>query len=125
MSVIEVVLVYVGIPAGVIFCIVAGVVFPGLSRRKRYRPGEAWEHEPVWYVPHPAALDAELQQLVRGEQGGERPAIAASGRLRLPAGTASAGRKALTGPGVVAEPIETETSGGTEPTARGGAHGEW
>lgn len=116
MSVIEVVLVYVCIPAGVLFCIVAAVVFPGLARRKRYRPGEAWEHEPVWYVPHPAALDAELQELVRGDQGSERPAIAA------------AGRKALTGPTTAApaeEAADVPTSGGAEPTARGGAHGEW
>lgn len=113
MSVIEVVLVYVGIPAGVILCIVSAVVLPGLSRRKRYRPGEAWAYEPVWYVPHPAALDAELQQLVRAEGGSERPAIAAASRPALTAGSGSA----------AADPAPASTP--AEPTARGGAHGEW
>lgn len=112
MSAIEVVLVYVCIPAGVLTCIVLAVILPGLSRRPRYRPGEPWEHEPVWYCPHPAALDAELQKLTHRP---ERPAIGAAARRAL---TASSSGEERDG-GAEAEAAIPAA------TARGGAHGEW
>lgn len=54
MTVVETVLVYVGIPA-LGFAILATLVFAGGSGRSpRYRPGRAWSHEDVWYLPRPA-----------------------------------------------------------------------
>lgn len=54
MSVVETLLVYVGIPA-LITAVLAVLVFGrGGAKTTRYRPGKGWAHEPVWYVPRPA-----------------------------------------------------------------------
>src|SRR4051794_14392002 len=55
LTIIETVLVYVGIPALVIAAIV-GLVFAGDVRRggsKRYRPGRPFEFRPVWFLSAP------------------------------------------------------------------------
>lgn len=49
---------FVGIPLGLFLLIAAGVYGRTAMHRDRYRPGRAWEHAAVWFVPHPAALDA-------------------------------------------------------------------
>ncbi|WP_199522418.1 aa3-type cytochrome oxidase subunit CtaJ [Geodermatophilus marinus] len=55
MTVVETLLVFVVAPLAVILIFWALVYLPGGRRRKlRYKPGQAWEHEPVWYEPHPA-----------------------------------------------------------------------
>jgi hypothetical protein len=66
-----------------------------MARAPRYRPGNGWEYEPVWYLPHP-------------EHSG--PVSAASGRLAL---EGSPARQSL--PGSVTEPARP----------MGGASGEW
>ena len=58
MSVAETLLVYAGAPLLVTLLLAAWTLRPDKSsRRSRYRPGQPWEHEPVWYAPHtePAA----------------------------------------------------------------------
>ena len=53
MSVAETLLVYAGAPLLVILVLAAWTLRPdNASRRSRYRPGQPWEHEPVWYAPH-------------------------------------------------------------------------
>jgi hypothetical protein len=53
MNVVETVLVFVGIPAGV-FALIAGLVLaPSAGRAPRYRPNGGWSYQPVWYLPHP------------------------------------------------------------------------
>ena len=50
-------LVFVGIPAGIIALIVFGVYGKALLHQpNRYRPGKAWNYPPSWYVPHPDAV---------------------------------------------------------------------
>lgn len=115
MNIAEVVLVYVGIPAGVTGTIATLVFVPNLIRRPRYRPGEPWSYEPVWYGPHPQMLDHELQELLAGthDAGGSAPALTTRSRLAITAG-----------PG--ATPAEPVVPALTElVTARGGAHGDW
>lgn len=57
MTVIQTLLVFVGIPLGVILLIFLATYGKTLARQpNRYRPGKAWEYEPSWYVPHPDAL---------------------------------------------------------------------
>jgi len=55
MSIVETVLVFVGIPA-LIIAVLALLVY-GRSQFKgpnRYRPCKPWNFPPVWYLPHPA-----------------------------------------------------------------------
>ncbi|MGY1708386.1 hypothetical protein ACI8AC_02635 [Geodermatophilus sp. SYSU D00758] len=55
MTVVETLLVFVGAPLAVILVFWALIYLPGGRRRKlRYKPGQAWEYDPVWYEPHPA-----------------------------------------------------------------------
>lgn len=53
MSIVQTVLVYVGIPV-LAFALAAAVTLGrGAGRAPRYRPGAPWQYEPVWYLPHP------------------------------------------------------------------------
>ena len=56
-SIVQTVLVFVGIPAGIIAVIFVAVYGKSMVRQpNRYRPGKAWDFEPSWYVPHPEAV---------------------------------------------------------------------
>ena len=66
MNAAEVVLVYVCIPGGVVGILASLVFLPGLTRRPKYRPGDPWPHEPVFYGPHIEMLDEELQDVLTG-----------------------------------------------------------
>ncbi len=53
----ETLLVFVGIPAGIIALIAIAVFGRSAVRQpNRYRPGRPWTYEPTWYVPHPDAV---------------------------------------------------------------------
>ena len=57
MTVIQTLLVFVGIPAGIVALIYLAVFGKSLTRQpNRYRPGKPWPYEPTWYVPHPDAV---------------------------------------------------------------------
>jgi hypothetical protein len=62
---VEVLLVLVGIPLAVI-AVLALLTLPGGRKRLRYKPGQPWDHAPVWYEPHPE----------NGGSGGHGPAPA-------------------------------------------------
>jgi hypothetical protein len=47
------VLVFGGIPIGAAALVAILVLAPGAMRAPRYRPGGAWDYQPVWYLPHP------------------------------------------------------------------------
>jgi hypothetical protein len=49
---VEILLVLVGIPLAVIV-VLALLTLRGGRRRTRYKPGQPWNHAPVWYEPHP------------------------------------------------------------------------
>jgi len=56
-SVVQTLLVFVGIPGGIILLIFLGVYGKTLARQpNRYRPGRPWTYPPTWYVPHPEAV---------------------------------------------------------------------
>jgi hypothetical protein len=58
-SVVQTVLVFIGIPVAIIAVIAIGVYGKSIIRQpNRYRPGKAWEYPPAWYVPHPDAVVA-------------------------------------------------------------------
>jgi hypothetical protein len=53
-TVVETILVYVVAPLAVVLLLALLTLAPGARRRRpRYKPGQPWEHEPVWYEPHP------------------------------------------------------------------------
>jgi hypothetical protein len=63
-------LLYVGVPVAVALVMFAVVWLPGVVRTHRYRPGKAWEAEPVWFAgptePLAAVASAEAGDVVRG-----------------------------------------------------------
>jgi hypothetical protein len=73
MSIVQTVLVFVGIPGAIIAVIAFGVYGKALVHQpNRYRPGQPWPYQAAWFVPHPDAV-------VRPE----------GARLQLEPGTAS------------------------------------
>ena len=57
MTVTQTVLVFVGIPAGIVALLALAVYGKSMARQpNRYRPGKAWTYPPSWYVPHPDAV---------------------------------------------------------------------
>jgi hypothetical protein len=53
-TVVETILVYVVAPLAVVLLLALLTLAPGARRRRpRYKPGQPWQHEPVWYEPHP------------------------------------------------------------------------
>jgi hypothetical protein len=82
-SVLETVLVFVGIPVAVV-AVVAGLVYAGSTRPgKRYRPGRPFEFTPVWFLSAPERLS--------GVDGGHGHAmLTRANPAELPAGEMSA-----------------------------------
>ena len=64
MTVVQTLLVFVGIPAAIVALIFLGTYGKSLLRQpNRYRPGKPWTYPAGWYVPHP---DAVVQSEDRG-----------------------------------------------------------
>jgi hypothetical protein len=83
LSIIETVLVYVGIPALVI-AVVTGLVFAGDVRRgRRYRPGRPYGFRPVWFLSAPGRLTHDGSDEHRALRSAGAPAA-------LPAGGSTA-----------------------------------
>jgi hypothetical protein len=85
LTIIESVLIYVGIPALVIVAVV-GLVFAGDMRRggnKRYRPGRPFEFRPVWFLSAP-------EHGTRDESSDHKALEANDAPAALPAGSAGA-----------------------------------
>ena len=53
MSVVETILVYGVIPLGIVLVFVVLTLIPGRTKKARYKPGQPWDHQPVWWEPHP------------------------------------------------------------------------
>jgi hypothetical protein len=55
-TVVETLLVYVAAPLAVVALLALLTLLPGArNRRARYKPGQPWEHEPIWWEPHTAS----------------------------------------------------------------------
>ena len=84
MNVAETILVFVGVPLAIFLLLALLIFVPGGRKRPRYRPGQPWEHAPVWYEPHPrgaedhggstahAALESGAPPASAGPLGGAR-----------------------------------------------------
>ena len=112
MSVTETVLIYGVIPLAVFLAFAAATLIPGRGKEKtRYRPGQPWDHEPVWYEPHPEAAGVH-----GGGHGDEHGDGAATGHGRPGLGATAL---ALT----IGE--QPNTTSAPRRTAAGGARGTW
>jgi hypothetical protein len=56
----QTVVIYAVIPLAIVLFL-AALTLPGGRKGPRWKSGQPWPHEPVWYEPHPEAL---------GEHGG-------------------------------------------------------
>ena len=70
-------LIFAGIPLAIIVILALLTLKPGANRRPRYKPGQPWNHAPVWYEPHPV------------HTGGHGPAPA-HGPAAVPGGSGTA-----------------------------------
>jgi hypothetical protein len=106
----EVVLIYGVIPLAVFLLLALLTVLPGRGRQKtHYRPGRPWDHEPVWYEPHPDAAGVQAGGHGVGDGDHGRPGLGATAA-------------ALT---IGEQPHGTADTVGPRRTAAGGARGTW
>lgn len=57
MSIVQTVLVFVGIPGAIISAIAFAVYGRSMVHQpNRYRPGQPWPYSAAWFVPHPDAV---------------------------------------------------------------------
>ncbi len=57
MTIVQTVLVFIGIPAAIIAALAFAVYGKSmLHQPNRYRPGRPWNYQPAWFVPHPDAV---------------------------------------------------------------------
>jgi hypothetical protein len=73
-SVLETVLYFVVPAVGLYLLIALLVVAPRMARRPRYRVGQPWPHQPMWWTANPqgAQLPAVDGHAVAGQRGGAR-----------------------------------------------------
>jgi hypothetical protein len=106
---IETVLIYGAIPLAVFLLFAVLTLVPGHGKDKtRYRPGQPWDHEPVWYEPHPDTAGVHGGGHADADAGHGRPGVGAT------AAALAIGER----------PHEADTEGPRR-TAAGGARGTW
>lgn len=80
MTIVQVLLVFVGIPVAVFLLLGAAVYGLSSRRSRRYRPGRPFEFQPVWFVASPERIVGPAPV----------PATAGTEAARLTAGSGSA-----------------------------------
>ena len=82
MNVAETILVFVGIPLAIILVLALLIFGRGGRKRPRYRPGQPWDHAPVWYEPHPQATGGHGATSHAAIEGGTAAAAGPLGGAR-------------------------------------------
>ena len=59
MSVVQTVLVYAAIPLGIYAVVALLTLRERVTKAPRYRPGQPWDHPPVWWTANPAGVGGE------------------------------------------------------------------
>jgi hypothetical protein len=73
-TVVETLLVFVGVPLAIVAVLALLTLRPEKGhKRPRYKPGQAWEHAPVWYEPHPALTPGHGSDGAHGHEAIEAP----------------------------------------------------
>ncbi|MGY1752364.1 aa3-type cytochrome oxidase subunit CtaJ [Blastococcus sp. SYSU D01042] len=123
MTVAETILVFAGVPLAVVLVLALLTIGPGVrNRRPRYKPGQPWDHEPIWYEPHPegpAHGDGHGETAAIGSSVyGERHGADAAATHAVSGGTSADGSAAHTG--------GASTAPRPQPAGPlGGARGTW
>jgi hypothetical protein len=117
MNVAEYILVFVGGPLAVILVVALLIFVPaGRNRRPRYKPGQPWDHEPIWFEPHPEGGTGE-------QADGHGAAVPGAGTLAIGSsmyGEPTDGHAPAHG-ATAAAPIPSAAAAGP----LGGARGTW
>lgn len=76
-SLVETLLVFVVIPGAIYGLVALGTLRARNSRASRYRPGQDWDHPPVWWTANPAGaqppvVDEDAAPAARTAFGGAR-----------------------------------------------------
>ena len=120
MSVIETVLIYGVIPLAVFLALAAATLLPGRGKEHpKYKPGQPWTAEPIWWEPHPDAAhgDGDGHDDAEHADGHHGPGLGATAAA-LAIGEHPHEPLALDGP------RRTDLDGPRR-TAAGGARGTW
>ncbi|MBM7772441.1 hypothetical protein JOD54_002645 [Actinokineospora baliensis] len=78
MTLVETLLVFAAVPLAIYGVIALMTLRERFAKAPRYRPGQEWEHEPVWWTANPAGLGsahagtAEAGTPVHTAKGGAR-----------------------------------------------------
>ncbi|MGH3450782.1 MAG: aa3-type cytochrome oxidase subunit CtaJ [Haloechinothrix sp.] len=78
-SVIETVLVYVGIPLALYGLVSLLTLRSKFVSTPRYRPGQEWHHAPVWWTANPDGLDRPHAEAASGSDSRSAPASVRGG----------------------------------------------
>lgn len=133
MTVAETLLVFAAIPLAVVLVLALLTLKPGSGRRSRYKPGQPWNHAPVWYEPHPAHVGGHGPAPAHGPAAVPGSGTAALGSSMYPE---QPGERALDAKAGAGPEVGVGTGGahaaGTNPAHSpkpagplGGARGTW
>ncbi|RBY84958.1 hypothetical protein [Blastococcus sp. TF02A-30] len=118
MTVVETILVFVVAPLAIVLLLALLTLGPAVrERRPRYKPGQPWEHDAIWYEPHPEGSGHG------GGHGDDTNAIGSSvypERHGIEAAATHAVSGAPHGGGTAAQPHAPKPAG-----PLGGARGTW
>lgn len=76
---IQTVLVFGGIPLGIIALLALAVFGSAIRQPNRYRPGKTWDYGPSWFVPHPDAVVHDVVPGARQLEAGKSATTAVGG----------------------------------------------
>jgi hypothetical protein len=110
MSVIETVLIYGVIPLAVFLALAAATLLPGRGKEHpKYRPGQPWTAEPIWWEPHPDGASGGEHDELEHADGHHGPGLGAT------AAALAIGQR----------PHDPQGLDAPRRTAAGGARGTW
>jgi len=108
LSIVETVLIFVGIPTAVVVA-VYGLVYAGSARRgKRYRPGRPFEFRPVWFLSAPEQMGSDIASRTALDAG-DAP-------VALPAGAAAGHAESRLNEWPASDPAQQGATGGASDT---------
>ncbi len=143
MTVVETLLVFVAAPLAVYLLLWAMTYLPGGRKRSGvvYKPGQPWDHEPVWYEPQPrdapthAAGEGDTQAVGSSLYGETASISSGHGSTGDGTGVLTSGSGSGSGSGTVGSHVIAGTRGATAVSADGpapapggplgGARGTW
>lgn len=112
MSVIQTVLVYGVVPLAVFVALAIATLLPGRGKEHpKYRPGQPWTADPVWWEPHPDSSQGASHDDEHGDGHGDAHAPG----LGATAAALAIGQ----------HPHTPAVAEGPRRTAAGGARGTW